>query len=99
MGRLSTGQWFEVGIWLVVVGVAYGFTLEFDRDIEMYRFGAAGWPRLIILLIALGAFGQFLQDLRKGPDKPAAERRTRAHRGAHGRGSLGRRLTGSARGG
>lgn len=74
MGRLSTGQWFEVGIWLVIVGVAYGFTLEFDRDIEMYRFGAAGWPRLIILLIALGAFGQFLQDLRKAQDKPAAER-------------------------
>ena len=57
MGRLSPGQWFEAGIWVVIAGVAYGFSLQFDRDIEMYKFGAAGWPRLIILLIVLGALG------------------------------------------
>jgi hypothetical protein len=73
MGRLSPGQWFEVGAWLVVAGAAYGFSLQFDRDIEMYRFGAAGWPRLIILLIALGALGQFVQDLRRAQDKPLSE--------------------------
>ena len=73
MGRLSAGQWFEVGVWLVVAGTAYGFSLQFDRDIEMYKFGAAGWPRVIILLIALGALGQFLQDLRKGQEKPAPD--------------------------
>jgi hypothetical protein len=70
MGRLNAGQWFEVGAWLAVAAVAYGYSFEFNRDIEMYRFGAAGWPRLIILLIALGALGQFLQDLRKAPVKP-----------------------------
>ncbi len=68
MGRLSPGQWFEVGVWLAVAGLAYGFSLQFDRDIEMYRFGAAGWPRIIILLIALGAVGQFVQDLRAVPE-------------------------------
>lgn len=68
MGRLSPGQWFEVGIWLVVAGAAFGFSLQFDRNIEMYRFGAAGWPRVIILLIALGALGQFVQDLRAAED-------------------------------
>jgi hypothetical protein len=70
MGRLSPGQWFEIGIWLAVAGLAYAFSFEFDRDIEMYLFGASGWPRLIILLIALGALGQFLQDLRKAKEKP-----------------------------
>ena len=70
MGRLSAGQWFEVGIWLAVAAFAYGYSFEFDRDIEMYRFGASGWPRLIILLIALGAIGQFAQDLLKAPKEP-----------------------------
>ncbi len=73
MGRLSPGQWFEVGIWLLVAGAAYGFSLQFDRDIEMYRFGAAGWPRVVIVLILLGAIGQFLQDLRKGPEDAPTE--------------------------
>lgn len=63
MGKLTTGQWFEVGIWLAVAGVAYGFSFQFDREIEMYQFGASGWPRVIIFLIALGAAGQFIQDL------------------------------------
>jgi hypothetical protein len=70
MGRLSLGQWFEVGIWLAVAAVAYVYSFEFDRDIEMYRFGASGWPRLIILLIALGTLGQFLQDLLKSKKSP-----------------------------
>ncbi len=73
MGRLSLGQWFEVGVWLAVAGVAYGFSLQFDRDIEMYRFGAAGWPRSIILLIVLGAVGQFVQDLRTVPETRTRE--------------------------
>ena len=73
MGRLSLGQWFEVGIWLTVAVVAYAFSFEFDRDIEMYRFGASGWPRLIILLIALGTLGQFLQDLLKAKETPVYE--------------------------
>lgn len=73
MGRLSAGQWFEFGTWLAVAGVAYGFSLQFDRDIEMYKFGAAGWPRLIILLIALGALGQVVQDLRRGRGQPVPE--------------------------
>jgi len=73
MGRLSLGQWFEVGIWLVVAGAAFGFSLHFDRSIEMYRFGAAGWPRVIILLIALAALGQFVQDLRTAEDTQPQE--------------------------
>ena len=75
MGRLSPGQWFEVGIWLLVAGAAFGFSLQFDRDVEMYRFGAAGWPRVVILLIFLAAMGQFILDLRKGreaaPEEPS----------------------------
>lgn len=70
MPKLSAGQWFEVGIWLVVAGLAYLFSFDFDRPIEFYKFGAAGWPRLIILFIALGAIGQFVQDLIQSRNKP-----------------------------
>lgn len=64
MGRLTTGQWTEIGIWLAVAGLAFGYSFEFDRDIEFYKFGASGWPRVVIAMIFLGAVGQFIQDLR-----------------------------------
>ncbi len=63
MGRLTAGQWFETGIWLAIAGLAFGYSFQFDREIEMYRFGASGWPRVIIFLIALGTIGQFAQNL------------------------------------
>ncbi len=69
MGKLTGGQWFEVGVWLAVAGVAYWFSFDFDREIEFYKFGASGWPRLIILFIALGAIGQFAQDLIQSQKK------------------------------
>lgn len=84
MGRLRPGQWFEVGAWLVIAGAAYGFSLQFDRDIEMYKFGAAGWPRLIILLIAFGALGQFVQDLRSPQDEVSTETAYLDRFGDHG---------------
>lgn len=65
MGKLTAGQWTEIAIWVAVAAVAYGFSFGFDRNIEMYKFGASGWPRAVVLMIALAAVGQFLQDLRK----------------------------------
>ena len=70
MGRLTTGQWTEIFIWLAVAGIAFGYSFEFDREIEGYRYGVSGWPRVVILLIALGAFGQFIQDLVKSKKSP-----------------------------
>lgn len=63
MARLSPGQWFETAAWLFVAGAAYGLSFNFDREIEMYKFGASGWPRTIILFMALGAAGQLVQNL------------------------------------
>lgn len=70
LAKLTGGQWFEVVVWLALAGVAYGFSFEFDREIEFYKFGASGWPRLIILFIVLGAVGQFVQDVIQSQERP-----------------------------
>ncbi len=70
MQRLSAGQWFEVAFWIAFAAVAYVLTFQFDREIEMYKFGASGWPRVVILLIFLAAVGQFIHDLRGQREGP-----------------------------
>ncbi len=70
MSRLTPGQWFEVAVWIALAAFAYAVSFTFDREIEMYKFGAAGWPRVVILLIVVAAVGQFLQNLKAG--QPAA---------------------------
>ncbi|MFQ5545815.1 MAG: tripartite tricarboxylate transporter TctB family protein [Acidiferrobacterales bacterium] len=61
MKKLTTRQWLEVAFWLVFAGLAYVFSFNFSRDIEMYKFGAAGWPRVLIFLIVAAAIGQLVQ--------------------------------------
>lgn len=70
MVKLTAGQWTEIAIWLTVAGFAYGYSFEFDRDIEMYRFGASGWPRVVIFLIFAAAVGQFVQDVLRSQTAP-----------------------------
>ncbi|MCH7635817.1 MAG: tripartite tricarboxylate transporter TctB family protein, partial [Proteobacteria bacterium] len=41
MRRLTPGQWFEVFVWIAFAAFAYAASFTFDREIEMYRFGAA----------------------------------------------------------
>ncbi|MBE9558174.1 MAG: tripartite tricarboxylate transporter TctB family protein [Proteobacteria bacterium] len=73
MGKLTSGQWTEIAIWLSVAGLAFGYSFEFDREIDGYLFGASGWPRAIIAMIFLGAAGQFVQDLRKAKTDPVSD--------------------------
>lgn len=55
----STGRIFELVFWLVLAALGFYFSLNFDRKIEFYRFGAATWPRVILLLIVIAAVGQW----------------------------------------
>ena len=64
MGKLSAGQWLEAAFWIGFAVLAYTLSFQFDREIEMYRFGAAGWPRVVLVLIFLAAIGQIVQDLQ-----------------------------------
>ena len=67
MRRLSASQWFEFGFWVTFAGLAWYFSYDFSRDVEMYRFGADGWPRLIIILTAIAASGQMISVWRQAP--------------------------------
>lgn len=64
MHRFSPGRWLEAVFWLGFAVLAYAFTFSFDREVEIYRFGAAGWPRAVIVLLALAALCQLAQVLR-----------------------------------
>ena len=73
MSRLSRGQVLEVAFWLAFAGLAYAFSFGFDREIEIYRFGASGWPRVVIALIVVAALLQLYQSWRQGPAKETAQ--------------------------
>ncbi|MEQ8193596.1 MAG: tripartite tricarboxylate transporter TctB family protein [Rhodospirillales bacterium] len=63
MRKLAPGQWIEFSFWFVFTGAAFALTFDFDRKVEMYRYGAAGWPRIVIAIIFLAALGQLWQSL------------------------------------
>jgi hypothetical protein len=60
-------------IWLTLSIVAYGLTFSFDDPLVTYRYGAASWPRTIILAIAIFALidatFSFLAFRRNAPKK------------------------------
>ena len=74
MGNLTRGQWIEGGAWVVFAILAFVFSFDFDKEIEIYRFGASGWPRAVILLIALAAVAQVFHEVRVSRTKPDAAR-------------------------
>ena len=59
-GNLTIGHLIEAGLWLMLCAFLYAYSFQFDREIEIYKFGATAWPRTIILLIAIAAIGQLL---------------------------------------
>lgn len=59
MQHLFKGGVFELIFWLALAVLGFYFSFEFDRKIEFYRFGAANWPRAILILIVAAALGQW----------------------------------------
>jgi hypothetical protein len=58
----------EAGFWLGLCLFLYVYSFEFDKNIEIYKFGASGWPRAIILLMAIAAIGQLIHHYVKGDE-------------------------------
>lgn len=66
MGNLKTNHIVEAGIWFAVVLFFYYHSFAFDKEIEIYKYGASAWPRAILLGMALVAIGQLLYHWRVG---------------------------------
>ena len=68
MSKLNRGHIVENILWLSIVLVFYIFSFEFDQEIEIYRYGATGWPRSILILLFLVSLGNFLHTYKKGSE-------------------------------
>ncbi len=66
MGNLKIGHVVEAVLWLLLAAIWYAWSFEFDREIEIYKFGASAWPRTILLLIAIAAVGQLVYHWKVG---------------------------------
>ena len=68
MSKLKTNHKVETLIWLTIVAVFFVFSFEFNQEIEIYKFGATGWPRVIVGLLLLVTLGNFLHLYKKGSE-------------------------------
>jgi len=68
MSRLKTTHIVETLIWLTIIAVFFVYSFEFNQEIEIYIFGATGWPRVILGLLLLVTMGNFLHLYKKGSE-------------------------------
>ena len=68
MGKLRIGHLVEGALWLSLCLFLYVYSFEFDKNIEIYKFGASAWPRAIILLMAIAALGQLFHHWKRGDE-------------------------------
>jgi len=72
----------ELAFWLALAAITFALTFAFADEVGSYRWGAASWPRGVVLAMAVGAVAQFLLRLRaragSGFDPAASLRLLRA---------------------
>lgn len=68
MGNLTRAHLIETGIWLFIFIVFFGFSFEFNKPIEIYIFGATGWPRSILFLLILVGAGNLYYAWNNGSE-------------------------------
>jgi len=66
MGKLTKLHFVESAIWAGLVIIFYLFSFEFDKDIEIYKFGATGWPRAVLLMLVLVMIGNLWHQAQHG---------------------------------
>lgn len=66
MGRLTRAHLIEGAVFLFIVALFYGFSFQFNQPIEIYRFGATAWPRVVLLLLLLATLGNLWFQYRNG---------------------------------
>ena len=68
MTKLKTSHIVETVVWLLIVIVFFVYSFEFNQEIEIYIFGATGWPRVILGILLLVTLGNFLYLYNKGSE-------------------------------
>ena len=66
MGKLSRPDIFEAVFWLLISVIFFVVSFSFNQPIEIYKFGATGWPRVILFFMALVCLGNFYYAYSKG---------------------------------
>lgn len=66
MGRLNRSHLVEAVVWLAITVVFFAFSYEFDRPIEIYKFGATAWPRVVIGLLLIATLGNLYYQYKNG---------------------------------
>ncbi len=64
-GRPKLTLCLEWGFWISLAAAGYWLTFDFDEPLDIYRFGASGWPRFILLCMVVGATLQLILGLQK----------------------------------
>lgn len=68
MGKLTRAHLIETGVWIAIAGIGFYYSFAFDQPIEIYKFGASGWPRAVLILIVTAALGNLVWHYRYGDD-------------------------------
>ena len=66
MGNHRTSDVIEAVFWLALAVIFFSVSFQFNQPIEIYKFGATGWPRVILSLTAVVAISNFFQAYKKG---------------------------------
>lgn len=62
--------WAEWCLWIAIALVGFHFTGEFDEELDVYKWGATGWPRVVLFGLGAGASLQLLLHLRTRRKRP-----------------------------
>ena len=66
MGRLRRSHVIEAVVWLLIVAIFFGYSFEFNQPIEIYKFGATAWPRVVIFLLLIATIGNLYHQYKNG---------------------------------
>ena len=66
MGKLTKLHIFEAAIWASFVAIFFAFSFEFNREIEIYKFGATGWPRAVLIVLVIVLLGNLWHQSQHG---------------------------------
>lgn len=71
MGRLSKPNLIEAAVWFLIAAIFFAYTFEFNQPIEIYKFGATAWPRVIVVLLFVATAGNLYYQYVHGSAPPA----------------------------